>query len=293
MARFKILITGANGLIGKYFRNIYANEDIIPIEINNGKASWPVINEKCHIVLLHLAWRSIPSLPTNECEKLGIDDYQMTMNLFKTFTRRYYSESIIFVSTAGDIYRKSVPILCNEKTEASPNSPYSYYKLLIEKELSNMNIDSLSLRVSNAWGCKIKENRRNGFIDKAIHNAMTGINTLVTIPTESVISIIHIRDLCSALYKACYHIYINSIYNERKQLKEKYNLSGEYIEINQIIKTLTSLTEAKIDFQPTNNKSIYTLIDASLISKDLNWNPSNYFNKKTVLECCKHYASDF
>ena len=58
-------------------------KDALLININNGKASWPTINQKYHVVLIHLAWRSIPSLPTNECERLAIEDYKMTIDLFK------------------------------------------------------------------------------------------------------------------------------------------------------------------------------------------------------------------
>ena len=263
---------------------------LFSLNIKDGKVTvWPTIDNSYHVILIHLAWKSIPSLEVDQCYRTGKEDYQMTLNIFKAFASQYQSKSIIFISTSGDIYKKNEPVLCDELSPGIHNSYYSYYKLAVEKYLSKMTINSLSLRVSNAWGCKISKNRRNGFIDRAIYNARYGEDTKVTISKKSIISIIHIEDLCRALYMASEYLFNAHSCRKPRYTRDIYNLSGEFITIQGLIDILKKSINARFIVKTKVGEPSFTMVDSSLIYRDLKWTASHNFNGENVKKSFDKY----
>ena len=291
MSNLKMLITGHSGLIGKELIRVFGETEVFPINIIKNNAVWPDIDKETHIILIHLAWKSIPSLNNAECSSLAENDFLMTKSIFNEFSKLVNPKSIIFASTAGDIYKRDIAGLCNEQSIARPSSPYSFYKLKAEKEACRLSMNSVSLRISNTWGSSINKMRRNGLIDKSIFNTKynNDAHMTISISKESVLSIIHIKDLCEAIHQLCMHLHTIESNRTSQHYKKVFNLSAENLPVSQITETLRASIHSKFKFSPSREKPFYTMVDARNFGNEFKWRPQIFFNEASVREIFDGY----
>lgn len=290
--KYKVLITGSNGLIGSRLIRNSLNINYISINVNKKSIDWPVIDDHYHVILLHLAWKSVPGMPNKECLDSSTIDKEMTKNTFSSFVKKYNSCSIVFISTAGDIYKRSSPSLVTESSILTPSSYYSEAKLEIENILSAMHINTVCLRISNAWGAKITLARRNGFIDKAILNSRYLDNpTMVSSSLSSTLSIIHVDDICKALYLLC-SLLAKHATTENSTIS-RYNkifiLSTEFVTVKQVIDYLKHAINAKFIYNEHLDDACHVMADAQSICHELTWTPSILFNSKGIKQAFGQY----
>ena len=288
--KYKVLVSGSNGLIGSHLLRSSKETEYIPINVRETNIKWPDIDRIYHVILIHCAWKSIPGLPSIDCLDLSNGDKEMSKSTFKSFTKKYSSCSIIFISTAGDIYKRNSPVLANESSKIMPSTYYSKAKLEIETVLNAMSINTVSLRISNAWGAKINPSRRNGFIDKAIFSTRySNIPTMISPSISSALSIIHVDDICIVLNKVCKLLSEKADQNNFSSYSKMFILSSEIVTIRKIINSLKSAINAKFIYNQQQESKYYTMVDSQFIQNELKWNPSVLLNPYRIKQAYDQY----
>jgi nucleoside-diphosphate-sugar epimerase len=289
-----ILVTGSTGLIGKELVSLLKGRHAIHIldlrsdyNFDQLESSHP--GEKN--ILVHLAWESLPSAGSSLHNIAARADVARSVQLIRRFANSTLrGKAIVFLSSSGSIYASYNPdASIKESSAIIPNSDYARAKLYVEHELGKYDIPSISLRCANAWGGRIHQGRRNGLIDKAIHNTFLGHTTVLSVNPGSIISVVHVYDICKAIDLS---IDFLGATNNREFGAKKYvlNLSSESKSIQEIT-TLISTTLGTVFVNPDNRiyKPTFTTVSSEQIKKILSWKESIYLNECSVMDCYNKY----
>lgn len=197
-----------------------------------------------------------------------IKEMKINSLIFK-YSKIFNIKKIIFISSGGAIYGQANKFPINEKSETNPISAYGLSKLYSEKNLLfYKDIDSVILRIANAYGPLQFRGSKIGFISNAIDRIIN--NKVIKIWGDLNITkdYVYIDDINLAIEKIIY---------KQKIKSNIYNLSNSKgTNIKKIIKIIEDTLEkkAKVEFYPLREYDIKkNILCNKKFSKDFNWKP--------------------
>jgi UDP-glucose 4-epimerase len=226
----KIGVTGAAGLIGKYWlqrRSRVAKEAFVCIvrEIPKWSAQFEGIRwiqgdlmdysicvdfVKDIDVLVHLAGASSPLTTRRSTADDLCANLLPTMNLTQAIRESGRRPQIVIASSGGQVYGRSesrVPWL--EGDECRPVSLYGAHKLATEHYFRIVSDEIATrctvLRISNVYGATLPPERMQGFLGTAVHELRRGKPVRVIGNITNIRDYIHLDDISRALDWAVLH----------------------------------------------------------------------------------------
>lgn len=256
-----IYLTGANGMIGKRFKELY-DKPITTISYRKkvSKNLFQSHNQSC---LIHLGWSS--TTRTSNIDQIERDVYNSKI-LFKYYLEKNPDGKIIFVSTAGDMYKDKNII--TELTEPHPRTLYGKSKLKVERVLENLKCKSIVFRVSNVWGGDIGKNRVNGLVDKLMSIIDTDNRLEIYADFETTVNLIHINDLVNLMIK--------SIDIDLGNKHELFLVGGQTLSIYDIISKVSKMGFLNLRLNQKGREKSFVNVQSSKAEKIFNWTKENY-----------------
>ena len=300
----KILITGANGYIGKclffYLKKRFkvigidkiksSEKEIYYCDINNTKRLNSIIKKERPNIVIHLAAQSLVDESINK-DKYYTNNVQATKKLLEIINKNDIKK-IIFSSTAA-VYKQSSRLL-TEKSKLHALSTYAKSKLICEKDIKRQKkIKSIILRFFNVCSALEKpiigefHNPETHLIPtvvyKSIYKKKIYIygNNFSTPDGTCVRDYIHIKDICDAIEKS-----IRYLLNNKKS--KVFNIGSNHgLSNNQIINFIRKNLNPKINLKYVKKRKgdVSSLIcDSNQIKKVLGWVSKNSNLKKIIYD---------
>lgn len=258
-----IYITGATGLIGSRFSDLYKGE---VTKISYRDEVPDVFESHDSSCLVHLAWSSTTRNTYDEFEKIVKNDVTNSKKLFDYYVAKNPNGKIIFISSAGDLhlgYERTV----FETFNPIPHSLYGECKLHVERMLSELSCKTVILRTSNIWGKKPDKNRINGLVDKLLNALDTDDIIEIYANLKTRIDIVHIDDFIDLLIKV--------IEKDLEKQHELFLVGRQSMSISDIIHIMSSRGTINLRINQKAEKT-YLHIDNSKARKTFNWEPKHY-----------------
>jgi UDP-glucose 4-epimerase len=298
----KILITGANGYIGKclfyYLKNKYkvigvdkiksSEKQIQQLNITNNKKLDFILKKEKPDLVVHLAAQSLIDETINK-EKYYTNNIIATNTLLEAMKNNNITK-IVFSSTAA-VYKQSSKLL-TEKSKVHSLSTYAKTKLICEKKIQKFkNIKSIILRFFNV--CSALDNPIIGefhnpethliptIVYKTLYKKKIYIygNEFSTPDGTCVRDYIHIEDICNAIEKS-----IKYLINKKKS--KIFNIgSNEGLSNKQIINYMQNFTNSKINIKYVSKRKgdVASLVcNSNQIKKVLGWRSKNSNLRKII-----------
>ncbi len=258
-----IYITGARGLIGSRFKELYS-EDLTEITYRE-YAPKNVFRSHEKSCLIHLGWSS--TTRTNDPDQVEKDVIN-SQNIFNYYLEKNPNGKIIFLSTAGNMHQHKVEgISDTELSEPNPLSLYGHAKLKVENILKELDCNTVVLRVSNVWGAKVDESRVNGLVDKLMSAVDTDRVIEIYADLETMVDLIHVDDLISLIIKA-----MDKTLNNH----ELFLVGGQTISIYDIISKVSKIGSLNLRLNQKGKEKSFVNILPLKAEKTFNWNREYY-----------------
>jgi UDP-glucose 4-epimerase len=283
----KILILGGNGFIGSYLTKKLLEEyhfirilDKVEPENRHPEVDYFIgdWNNESLIykslidieLVFHLVSTSTPSTANINIPK-DIENNLISTVKFLQCMLQMRVKKIVFFSSGGTIYGKSLKLPVSESHEISPISAYGVIKASIElylsmfKELNGLEV--MILRPSNIYGERKSLHGVHGFISTALNNLK--INKPIVIWGDGSA----IRD----------YIYIDDLTNfclllTKQFVTGTYNIGfGVGYSLNEVIDLMFTITKRRVSII-YDNPRIFDIkeivLDVEKIKNTFNWKPS-------------------
>ena len=257
-----IYLTGANGLIGSRFLEIYDGE-VTTISYRDEVTD--VFDSHENSCLIHLAWSSTTRNTYDEFEKVIKNDVINSKTLFDYYVKKNPNGKIIFISSAGDLHLGYERTVCEEH-EPSPHSLYGECKLHVENILKELSCKTVVLRISNIWGADVNSNRVNGLVDKLTNSLNTDQVIEIFANLKTKIDLVHIDDFVNLLIKV-----INA---DTKKQNELFLVGRQSICICDIIDILSKRGSLNLRINQKAEKT-YLHIENSKVRTTFDWQPNH------------------
>ena len=298
----KILITGANGYIGKCLHHFLkgkfsvtgidketeSKSKIYKCNILNTKKLEKVLYKIKPEIVIHLAAQSLVDETINK-EKYYNNNVLATNSLLRSMKKNNVKK-IIFSSTASVYQQSSKPLKENSKLQSL--STYAKTKLICEKNINKQkNMKSVILRFFNVCSALTKpclgelHNPETHLIPtivyKAIYNKKIYIygNDFQTPDGTCIRDYIHIEDICSAIQKSIKLL----LFKKKSTIFNIGNQKG--LSNQEIINYVNKRRKKKINIKYVNRRKgdIARLVcNSNKARKLLFWSPKNSNLKKIV-----------
>lgn len=217
----KIIITGANGFLGKnlvnhlsaFNVNAVTLLDINPIaidlqaELNVEMFVLDLATDSLalHIdkddTVIHLAWRSNPSITGSDVDAEMELNWKASQNLINVCSRK--KAKLIFISSGGTVYGKPSYTPIDETHPTNPISAYGQVKLKVEQSIKEARAKNglkyVILRPSNLYGPGFNLEKGLGVIGHWVEMIRTGKPIQMVGEGNLTRDFIHIDDLCKGI----------------------------------------------------------------------------------------------
>lgn len=268
-----VLITGANGFIGKYLINHIkeqdASIDILKWDIEDGDLSKLETKAKLEAIkgvdkIIHLASNSFVPASWENTQDFIIGNYTSTFNILEYC--RHNGASLTYISSYMYGNTKELPI--SEKAEEKVNNPYGFSKLSGE-QLCKFYHDVFEVPVTiirpfNIYGAGQNENFLIPYLAEQISNpAKAEIEVNDLNPRRDYL---HVNDFCSLLYNTLkvdkdFELY-NAGFGQSYSVEEVINLLQKIAGTNKKVNA-----KNVVRFNEIND----VVADVSKAKKELNW----------------------
>lgn len=257
-----IYLTGANGLIGTRFLELYDGE-VTPISYRDEVTD--VFDSHENSCLIHLAWSSTTRNTYDEFEKVIKNDVTNSKTLFDYYVKKNPNGKIIFISSAGDLHLGHNKTVWEEH-EPSPHSLYGECKLHVENMLKELPCKTVVLRTSNVWGAKVSSNRVNGLVDKLLNSLNTDQIVEIFADLKTKVDLIHVDDFIDLLIKVA-----------DKDLEKQHELflvGRQSVSICDIIDIVSKRGSLNLRINQKAEKT-YLHIENSKVRTTFDWQPNH------------------
>lgn len=268
-----VLITGANGFIGKYLINHIkeqdASIDIVKWDMEDGDLSKLETKAKLEAIkgvdkIIHLASNSFVPASWENTQDFIIGNYTSTFNILEYC--RHNGASLTYISSYMYGNAKELPI--SEQAEEKVNNPYGFSKLSGEQLCHFYNdvfqVPVTIIRPFNIYGAGQNPNFLIPYLAEQISNpAKTEIEVNDLNPRRDYL---HVYDFCALLY--------NTLKIEKNF--ELYNAGfGKSYSVEEIINLLQKIAGTNKKVNAKNevryNEINDVVADVSKAKKELNW----------------------
>ena len=257
-----IYITGANGLIGSRFLEIYDGE-VTTISYRDEVVD--VFESHENSCLIHLAWSSTTRNTYDEFEKVIKNDVTNSKTLFDYYAKKNPNGKIIFISSAGDLHLGHNRTV-REQHEPSPHSLYGECKLHVENMLKELSCKTVVLRTSNVWGANVSDSRVNGLVDKLINSLDTDRVIEIFADLKTRVDLIHIDDFVDLLIK----VVDKNLENQH----ELFLVGRQSLSICDIIDIVSKRGSLNLRIDQKAEKT-YLHIENSKVRTTFDWQPNH------------------
>jgi nucleoside-diphosphate-sugar epimerase len=257
-----IYLTGASGLIGTRFLEIY-DKEVTKISYRNEVSD--VFQSHENSCLIHLAWSSTTRNTYDEFEKVIKNDVTNSKMLFDYYVNKNPNGKIIFVSSAGDLHLGHSRTVW-EDNEPSPHSLYGECKLHVENMLKELLCKTVVLRTSNIWGAKVSNKRVNGLVDKLLNALNTDQVVEIFADLKTKVDLVHIDDFIDLLIKV--------IKVDLENQHELFLVGRQSISICDIIDIASKRGSLNLRINQKADKT-YLHIENTKVRKAFDWEPKH------------------
>jgi len=257
-----IYVTGAGGLIGSRFLEIY-NGEVTPISYRGEVTN--VFDSHENSCLIHLAWSSTTRNTYDEFEKVIKNDVTNSKILFDYYVNKNPNGKIIFVSSAGDLHLGHNRTVWEEH-EPSPHSLYGECKLQVENMLKELSCKTVVLRTSNVWGANVSSSRVNGLVDKLINSLDTDKVIEIFADLKTRVDLIHIDDFVDLLIKV--------VSKDLENQHELFLVGRQSLPICDIIDIVSKRGSLNLRINQKAEKT-YLRIENSKVRTTFDWQPNH------------------
>ena len=255
-----IYLTGANGMIGKRFKELY-DKPITNISYRK-KVPKNLFESHDKSCLIHLGWSS--TTRTSNIDQIERDVYN-SKKLFEYYLEKNPDGKIIFVSTAGDMHQSKVDDEVNtELSEPRPRTLYGQSKLKVERILERYDCKTITLRVTNVWGGSIGKNRVNGLVDKLINAVDTDNQLEIYANFETTVNLVHIDDVINIILK--------TIDIDLDKKHELFLVGGQTVSIYDIISKVSRMGSLNLKINQKEREKTFINVKSLKAKKIFNWN---------------------
>ena len=298
----KVLITGANGYIGKclyYFLKkkfkvigidkVKSEEkNIIQCNILNKKKLDKVIKSEKPEIIVHLAAQSLVDETINKKKYYDNND-KATKSLLEIIKKNKIKK-IIFSSTAAIYKQSSKPLKENSKIKSL--STYAKTKLMCEKKIQNeKNLRFIILRFFNVCSALNKpiigefHNPETHLVPTLVYKAMFNKKIYIygkdfnTFDGTCIRDYIHIKDICLAIEKSIKYLFKNN----KSNLFNIGNNKG--LSNKEIVDYVRKKTKKNLNLKYVQKRKgdVSKLVcDSNKVKKILGWTAKNSNIKKII-----------
>ena len=257
-----IYLTGANGLIGSRFLEVFGRE-VTKVSYRDEVAD--VFESHETSCLIHLAWSSTTRNTYDEFQKVIKNDVTNSKTLFDYYVKKNPNGKIIFISSAGDLHLGHNRTV-REQHEPSPHSLYGECKLHVENMLKELSCKTVVLRTSNVWGANVSDSRVNGLVDKLINSLDTDRVIEIFADLKTRVDLIHIDDFVDLLIK----VVDKNLENQH----ELFLVGRQSLSICDIIDIVSKRGSLNLRIDQKAEKT-YLHIENSKVRTTFDWQPNH------------------
>lgn len=234
---------------------------------------WNEILDRASVVY-HCAWSSLPQTSNEDLIADASDNILGTLRLLKA-AKGKRDLRIVFLSSGGTVYGTLSTVPAGENHSTNPRCGYGISKLAIEKYLDLYRelwaLDSVSLRISNAYGPGQQVGRNFGAIPTFAMRAVRGDLISIYGDGSVVRDYVYIDDLVAAMIAA----------GRARGGPPVINIgSGEGKSLNDIVRRLRGLVanEIRVEYLAKRGFDVpVSVLDISLAASALDWKPRTSF----------------
>lgn len=308
----KILITGVNGFVAKYFLDYllenHIDLDILGIDINlgttlninyrqvdltNRQSIYNVLELFAPDYILHLA--SISSVSQSWIRPVDsfVNNTNIFLNLVESVRELNLKPRILSIGSSeeyGNYPIENMPL--KENYELHPTNPYSVARvsqeMLSKLYADNYGIDLVMTRSFNHMGPGQKDIFVvSSFVKQLVEISQNNTEKVLHIGNVDIVrDFLDVRDVVDAYYKLLLHGRKGQVYNV---------CSGNGIKLRELISIIARIlkTEVKLEIdsskiRPSDNNVI--IGDNSKIKAELNWQPI-YSLEQTLADMIEYWKS--
>lgn len=230
--------------------------------------------------VIHMASTTVPA--TSNVNPIADISHNVlpTLKLLEILSQKRIAR-LVFLSSGGTVYGKSVLIPTTEDAPTDPICSYGIHKLTIEKYLSMFRIlkgfDSVVLRISNPFG-PYQTGNGQGVIAVIISKALKGETITIWGDGSIVRDYIFVSDVAEAIFRAAVI--------DNAEVPKLFNIgSGEGRSIQQILETVQSIHDRplKVTFDLGRATDVpVSILDIKRARQYLNWHPEKEWNEAMV-----------
>ena len=255
-----IYLTGAGGMVGRRFRELYKKDTTT---VSYRHKVYDVFGSHKKSCLIHLGWSSTTRYKDGLKGKYDIFNSQ---ELFNYYAEKNPNGKIIFVSTAGDMHLNHAGDFCSGGEDPNPLTVYGKSKLHVEQVLDTVKCKTVVLRVSNIWGGSVGNERVNGLVDKLLNSVNTDKVVDIYTNLDTHVDLIHIEDFINLLIKV--------IDRDLDRDHEMFLVGNQCISISDIIKRVSNRGVVNVRIDQKVERS-YINVAPSKAKYVFNWTPEN------------------
>jgi len=263
----RVAVAGAHGFIGKAVSGLLDESGFTVVKIGSDSSHqlqksnyWDDLDVDS---VVWLASRITPSIAESNPEVVDRE-----LNEFAGFLQACEESvsKIVFASSGGTAYSgDDAPF--HEDSEAYGVNAYGRAKISMEKMLFEADVQSVSLRVSNAYGPGQRIDRGQGVIASWMHSIISTNSINVYGSTDAIRDFVYIDDLAFAVKTAV----------RTSDCSQVINIgSGSGTSLSQVIELLRSVTDRNFDLHLEESRGVDRpkfWLDTSRATNELGWLP--------------------
>ncbi len=268
----KILVTGANGFIGKVLcrRLIELGHEVSALTREAQDITKPFALKDEFDFVFHLAAHNITHVGDKGADLYHLINVEGTRNVLKAAKAKHF----VFLSTAKVYLAEGKPV-----TEDSPLLPLKEYeksKLAAENVCTDI-LDSKDLLIFRAVNIVGKGQPEKAVIPVLFQKAVAGEPLEIFGPKDSVLQLLYVEDVVDAFVKVV----------EKGGLSGIYNLSSSgNITLGELAVAIKDLTGSKSEIRFVNkDKTTFSEVLSGKVEKALGWKA-----RTTVREILEGYC---